>query len=242
MPQFAVARSLWMVVIALSATQAVACGDDVARAPDSGSMVELDAALDASVLPPPLVVDAGDASMPPPSWRWDGGLVLEGEICAVRIAAQCDGPEDCPLPGGGLGACCGRLQPSDVSYASIKCEESCGYETSRPLCHKGQVCTADGNKVCRTSFVIPDDFIGICAEPNELSRPPTGEAVVGKIDCGAEQCNVGSEQCCLREGYSFDDLAPVSYEPYCAPIGQPCDCTDISRPPRDGSVPDEDAG
>jgi hypothetical protein len=90
-------------------------------------------------------------------------------------------------------------------------------------------------------LLIPHDFIGICAPHSELARSPTGEAVKDKIDCGADQCVVGEEQCCLREGFNLKKVRPVKYEPYCAPIGEPCDCSDVDIPPPDAGTPDSGA-
>lgn len=236
MSRSAVARTKWMGVV-LCVAFAAACNTDRPIAPDAGPKPSVDAALDAET------EDSGaeaDASEPAPPWsRWDGGFDLsdlEDEYCILRVAAECDGAEDC-----GQGACCARFEPSAVSYTAIECADKCDYQRTFPLCHAGERCSFDGQFTCRTSLLIPHDFIGVCAPPNQFSGPPTSVAVEGAIECGAQQCVVGVEQCCLREGFDVMRAEPKKYEPYCAPIGERCDCTD-GVPPRDGGTSLDDAG
>jgi hypothetical protein len=243
MPRNAGARMKMFGVVAALAALVAACGDDRAVATEAGVSPPKDAAPDDA-----MVEDSGtdssvvDASEPPWS-EPEGGVIdnLMDEYCVLRIAAECDGREDCPG-----GACCARFEPSMVAFTAMTCQElPCDYnENSFPLCHEGETCTADGQLTCRTSLLIPHDFIGVCLPRTPLaSPPPTGEAVKGMIDCGSQQCVVGAEQCCLREGFDVRRVKPVKYEPYCAPIGEPCDCTEVDIPPRDGGMPnDEDAG
>jgi len=238
MPRIAVARRGWTcIVVALSAALAVACGDDepgaVADAATQPPAPE-DAGMDSSV--EDAAVDAGTDSSALPSPTWDGRVPdgVGDELCVLRVAAQCDGPEDCAVGD----ACCARFEPTVVSYTAIECADSCDFQRTFPLCHAGDVCTADGQFECRTSLLIPNDFIGICAPKSPLARDPTGEAVKDKIDCGADQCVVGQEQCCLREGFNLKRVRPVKYEPYCAPIGEPCDCSDVDIPPPDAGIAD----
>lgn len=235
MPRDAVERCVsfpW--VLALWVAFAAACGDDGAAASDGGSKPAMDASQDATVSDSS--VDSGDASGG--GGGFGGSPGLTGEYCVLRIAAQCDGPEDCPND-----KCCGaRFEPSNVSYTAIECSKvECDFQRVVPLCHAGQICSASGDLECRTSFLIPDDFIGVCALRTDAPRPPTGTAVAGMIDCGDEQCVVGAEQCCLREGFDVEKFQSVPYPSYCAPIGQPCDCDAVTRPPRDAGTGD-DAG
>jgi hypothetical protein len=237
MARLVVARGTWVcIVVALSAALAVACGDDMpAVVPaDTGPPPPEDAGMDAAAPLDDAGTDAGpDSSMEPPP-RWDG-RVPDEELCVLSMVAQCDGPEDC----GSGRACCARFEPTNVSYTATECADECDFQRTFPLCHAGGVCTAAGELECRTSLLIPHDFIGICAPKSNLARQPTGEAVEGKIDCGADQCVVGEEQCCLREGFNLKRFRPVEYEPYCAPIGEPCDCSDVDiPPPRDAGTPD----
>jgi hypothetical protein len=238
MPRKAVAQEMLCVVAALCAF-AGACDDDRPIAPDAAAPKPpmLDASHDASL------DDSGsedDSGEPEPPWsRWDGGFNLddlEDEYCVLRVAAECDGYEDC-----GSGVCCARFDPSEVSYTAIECADSCDYQRTFPLCHAGQRCDFQAMDTCRTSLLIPHDFIGVCAPPNGFSGPPTGAEVEGMINCGDAQCVVGLEQCCLREGFDVKHLQPKKYEPYCAPIGAKCDCTE-EIPSRDAGMSLDDAG
>lgn len=233
MPRQAVERLFLLIVVALSAVQAVACDSAGPSTPDSGSGSGMDASQDAAV---ESGAGGGDAATEAGLDDSGGFMPPSGEYCVVRIAAECDGPEDCPN-----NKCCGaRFEPTDVSYTAIECSSECDFQRVFPLCHAGQICTAAGDRTCRSSFLIPDGFIGICALPNNQPEP-TGEPVAGMIDCGPHQCIVGTEQCCLREGFDIDKFQSVPHEPYCAPIGEPCGCyTEV--PPRDAAVPDDDAG
>lgn len=236
MPRNAGARGTWWSIVAVAAL-AAGCGDDVVVASDGGS-TPADAAIDAAI--EDAAIDAGVDSGEAPPWSFfDSGIInVDEPLCALRIAAQCDGPEDCAT-----GACCARFAPTDVSFTAIECLDECDFQQSFPLCHEGQVCTADGKTTCRTSPLIPGEFIGVCAPRTELSRlspPPTSEAIEGAIVCGDDECVAGEEQCCIRESFDLKRFVPIKREPFCAPIGEPCDCAD---PPRDGSVPnDEDGG
>jgi len=247
MPRHAVTRRFSsFAVVALCAALAAACGQkrEVRPVIDGGSKPAPDAAIeeDASVTPP--ADDAGGPQRPP--WSWDDlpNIDPQGEYCWLSVAAECDGPEDCSRTGGGAGACCARIDPSTFIYTSIECADACDFRQTFPLCHAGLPCTADGTTVCRTSVLLPDDFIGVCAVPLPTRGPPTGEAVPGQIDCGDESCVVGAEQCCLRKGFDASKGQSVAHEPYCAPAGAPCDCEDQSDPPDDagGGVIEDDAG
>lgn len=237
MPRNAVARGRWaFVVIVLSAAFAVACDDERPVVADTGTPPPVaDAALDASIVEDSGTEDAGpdSSTLPPPPWD---GAVPDEELCVLRVAAQCDGAEDC-----GGRACCARYEPSAVSYTAIECADSCDFQQTFPLCHAGDRCTASGDTVCRTSLLIPDDFIGVCAPESPFAGPPTGKAT-DTIDCGSQQCIVGEEQCCLREGFNLKRFRSVKYEPYCAPIGEPCGCTEVDIPARDAGTPGDDAG
>lgn len=244
MPPVAVARNVRLLVAVLAAVLAAGCGDgDPREASDASPSAPSDGGShDAAPPPEPM-----DASTPTPPWlEWldaASGFDWEGEACWLRITAQCDGPEDCPLAAGGWGECCARIMPTARSYTAIECATACDYRETFPLCHDGQACT-DASRVCRTSVVIPNESIGICATPrlNSEPTPPKGREVSGEIYCGAERCIVGVEQCCMREGFDLDRLRSVPHESYCAPIGEPCDCSEGNRPPRDAGPLDEDAG
>ena len=249
MPRYAGAHwfSLF-VVVALCAASAAACaGKREVRGADGGAATPTpDAAApseDASVTPPPMTVDAGRPQGPPWQPNWDAAAGFEGEYCYLHVGAQCDGPEDCPSSDSGAGACCARIGRDSLVYTSIECADSCDFSQTFPLCHAGLPCTADGNSVCRTSVLLPDDFIGVCAVPLPTLGPPTGEAVAGEIDCGPDRCVVGAEQCCMRKSFR-SDRGSVAHEPYCAPLGEPCDCEDRMMPPRDagGQGHEDDAG
>jgi hypothetical protein len=244
MPRYAVRISLSLqILVALGAALAVACGDDSTAAPDSGSMVHpMDAAMDAQVDADAEVeagmMDGGDAAGPSQGWDGSSGLGnLTGEICVLEVPAQCDGAEDC-APGE---CCAARFEPKSVSFTAMECTKRCDFQRTFPLCHAGQLCSATGDLECRTSVLLPNDSIGICALKIGGSQP-TGDDVSGEINCGAERCTVGTEQCCLRKGFDFDSFQSVPYEPYCAPIGAPCECDQAPPPRPDAAVPDEDAG
>ena len=237
MPRNAVAREKWFGIVCTLAALAVACGDDRVVAGDSGTMPAPDAAQDAQI--DDAALDGGnDGSMEPPSGL-DGGVLdnLMEEYCVLRIAAQCDGPEDC-----NGGQCCARFQPNEVSFTSMECADACDWQQTFPLCHAGQRCTVDDQTVCRTSRLIPGEFIGVCAPRLARSRAPTGTEVEGAIECGDDECIVGQEQCCIREGFNLKRFQSIPLEPYCAPIGEPCDCMDADNPPPDAGPSDDDAG
>lgn len=240
MPRNAGARVKLFCVVAALAALVAACGDDSPVAPEAGvTPPAKDAAPDDAT-----VEDSGtdssvvDASEPP--WSAPDSSIIDqlaDEYCVLRVTAECDGAEDCS------GECCARFEPTTVSFTKMECMAECDFQRTFPLCHAGERCTHDGSSVCRTSLLIPGDFLGVCAPPTPFGRPPSGEDVEGLIDCGSQQCVVGQEQCCLRGGFNVRRGQPVTYEPYCAPIGEPCDCTDVDIPPRDsGTTDDEDAG
>lgn len=244
MPRNAGARMKLFCVVAVLAALVAACGDDSAVAAEGGvapppkDAARDDAAVDDSGTDSS-VVDASD----PPWSEPDSSIIdkLEDEYCVLRVAAQCDGAEDC-----NGGACCARFEPTTVSFTAMECTaegEHCDYERTFPLCHADDVCLPGQEWTCRTSLLIPGDFLGVCAPPTPFGRPPSGDDVEGMIDCGSQQCVVGEEQCCLRGGFNVRRGQPVKYEPFCTPIGEPCDCTDVDIPPRDSGMPDdEDAG
>jgi hypothetical protein len=241
MPRHAVERKLLIaIVVALSAVQAVACDSDGGDAPDPGPEHPVDAAQDADV-------EGGGAGGSDAPWDAGpdgsgGGGGLTGEFCALNFAAECDGKEDCP----GFRCCGARFELSAVSYTKASCSNDCDFQRVVPLCHAGEFCTAEGDAECRTSIFLPGEFIGICAPPNSLQPNPAGVSEVGLIDCGAQQCVVGEEQCCIREGVKVDvnvvnRFESIPHEPYCAPLGEPCECMG-EPPPRDAAMPDADAG
>jgi hypothetical protein len=242
MPRIAGARVKLGCLVAALVTLVAACGKDRPIDSDGGTSRPNDAGHDAKV-----EEDAGkdsgvDAGEPPWS-EPDGGVMLEDQYCVLRVTAQCDGREDCDNA-----SCCARFEPTTVSFTAMECAppgEGCDFQRTFPLCHDGQFCAAENDFTCRTSVLIPGDFIGVCLPPSGFlpSQPPTGKEVAGLIDCGSQQCVVGEEQCCMREGFDTRRVRPLRYEPYCAPIGTPCDCSDVDLPPRDGGMTgDEDAG
>jgi hypothetical protein len=242
MPRNAGAQmKLWSVIAAVAAL-ASACGDQRSIKDDAGVSQPKDAGQDAMVEDSGAdgSTDSGDPTDEP-----DGSPIdnLNDQYCVLRIAAQCDGPEDCES-----GACCAGFEPTEVSFTAMECAPpgaKCDFQRTFPLCHDGQFCSANADLTCRTSVLVPGDFIGICLPESGFlpSRPPTGEALSGLIDCGAQQCVVGQEHCCMREGFDVRRLRPMKFEPYCAPIGEPCDCSDVDTSPRDGGMlGDEDAG
>ena len=243
MPRNAGARVKMWGLVAVLAALAAACGEDRPIASEGGVSPPKDAGQDAKVED-----DAGedsgvDAGEPPWS-EPDGSIIdnLDDEYCVVRVAAECDGPEDCSGR-----PCCASFEPTATSFTAMVCAdkgERCDFERTFPVCHEGQACTAAGELECRTSLLIPGGFIGVCAPPTGFfSQPPSGDAAEGLIDCGSQQCVVGQEQCCMREGFNVRKLRPIKFDPYCAPIGEPCDCAEVDLPPRDGGVTgDEDAG
>lgn len=159
-----------------------------------------------------------------------GMLPRGGSVCTLGVGAECDGPEDCPVPQ----SCCAVFDPLRLRYTSIGCALNCDQLNQFELCHPSQQCKR--GRTCRRSAVVPHDFITVCADPGPFPTQTTSEEVVDRVLCGADQCVVGVEQCCLRSEFQFASLMSVPLEPYCAPIGSECNCS--SEPPG----MDEDGG
>lgn len=183
-----------------------------------------------------------DADLPADAGAVDSGWVppfvppLPDSVCALAVGAQCDGSEDCAQGE----TCCGRFEPALVAYTSIACRSECSDRNDIELCHAGEPC-ANGEAVCRTSLIIPHDFIGVCARPESAVAPVTGTAVAGEVTCGATSCAVGSEKCCLRARYDFRTMSIDALEPYCAELDANCSCNHVPAMP-DAGPPVPDAG
>ncbi len=201
------------------------------------------AVLDAAMQDAAPEMDASRAN--PPSFDWDSAFTLpEGgaTFCALHVAAECDGAEDC-----GDGVCCATFDPISLSYSAITCEAStsCTSPNSFHLCHAGETCAADRSLECHRSLLIAQEFIGVCVPKGQPEPPPVGRGEVGVIACGSESCVVDVEQCCLSSSFDFSTLQSMPLAPRCAPLGTPCDCD--GGPASDAGEPlihepDEDAG
>lgn len=201
---------------------------DASAPPPADASPGSDAAADAA---------AGGSSAPPIS------LPLPDTICALAVGAACDGNEDC-----GQGqTCCGQYEPILFRYTRIECMPSCDGTNQVQLCRPGESCARAGTE-CRSSLIIPYDFIGVCAAPDSAVPMMTGGATEGEIACGEAACALGSEQCCLRSRYDFMDMSISALEPYCAPLGDRCSCnhkvepTDAGPPDAGDDAGDDDAG
>jgi len=150
-------------------------------------------------------------------------------VCALHVGAECDGPEDCADGE----SCCGQFDRATYSYSSIACRASCAPPDQFELCHPGQACAVAG-QVCRRSVLIPHAFVTVCADPAAVPDDTTSERVAGKIACGDSQCDVGTEQCCLRASFDFSVMMSEALPPYCSNVGAPCGCT--TRPDADAGV------
>jgi len=166
---------------------------------------------------------------------------LPDSVCALAVGAACDGKEDCAQGQ----TCCGRFEPALFTYTSIGCRASCNGENDFELCHPGETCARPGTE-CRSSLIIPHDFIGVCAGPESSLPVLTGGSVAGEIACGNAACAVPAEQCCLRSRYDFRDMGVSALEPYCAPLDHRCSCNhepiDAGSPGDGDGGQDQDAG
>jgi hypothetical protein len=210
-------------------------GEDlVASAPDAATAAPR---MDASPEPPvdasPATDAAADAS--------EGGSSeptinrpLPDSVCSLAVGAECDGNEDCAQGQ----TCCGHFESILFTYTSMKCRSACDGTNEVQLCRPGETCARAGTQ-CRSSLIIPYDFIGVCANPDPAVPPLTGGAAAGDIACGETACAAGSEQCCLRSRYDFMDMAISALEPYCAPLGDRCTCNHEAQRVDAGA---EDAG
>lgn len=200
------------------------------------AFAQRDAGADAATAPSP---DAGAADTGVPSPTLPPFGPLPDSICSLEVGAECDGREDCA----GGQTCCGVFDPLGFTYRQIRCMDSCEDTNEIELCHPGEACSRPGH-VCRRSFILPYEFLSVCADPGLVSPNATGQALAGEIACGPESCQVGSEQCCLRTRYEFAARTLRALEPYCAPLDHACDC-DHALPPSDAGVDggaDQDAG
>ena len=242
-------RGLGAAVLAIAAALPACDVTRVEPESDSGMHVAMDAgeprsdaASDSAVPPPPAdaaTTGEGGAVEPPPLFPL-GPLPVS--VCAMSVAAECDGHEDC----GEGQVCCGTFNPSPMSfrYESIRCADSCDNDGRHiALCHPGENCGP--GQVCRRSLLIGYEFISVCAAPADVPTLATGESVQGEIACGDATCDSDRERCCLRMRYDFADLSAHALEPYCMPSdADDTDCScDATPPPRvDAGTPDEDAG
>lgn len=221
----------------------VACGDD-----DDAPMPRADGSAQqdgASSFPP-----EGDASMgnvgpgtggsggPQPAGSGgpaiDAGMLPNaGSICALAVGAECDGPEDCPVPQ----SCC-AVSVVPLTYSIIACRQNCDRANEYELCHAEQGGCRRSDRVCQRSQIIPHDFITVCSNPTSLPLPTanSSQAIANTVVCGSDRCVAGKEQCCLRSEFDFEKRMTVALEPYCAPRGSSCTCA--SMPP----AGDEDGG
>ena len=194
--------------------------------------------------PPPGAMDGGSAgtsSAGTSGMGFDASVlpmpVFSGELCVLHVGASCDGPEDCASGQ----QCCAQFERTSYSYTRIECADSCANADQYELCHPGQQCETSGY-VCRRSVIVPHDFIHVCASPAPVPPPPAGPAGVpleGEVVCGDGTCRAGDEVCCLRSQFDFATMKLNPLQPYCAPEGSACECTDEATLP-DASV--EDAG
>jgi hypothetical protein len=156
--------------------------------------------------------------------------------CALAVGAECDGREDCANDE----ICCGRYEPLFFMYTSIRCRPRCDSSDDIEFCHPGDTCSRAGT-VCRPSLIIPYDFVGVCARPEENLPALLGTAVAGEVACGDTRCSAGSEKCCLRSRYDFREMRLDALEPYCAPLDHTCNCRHDPGPV-DAGVPDGGEG
>jgi hypothetical protein len=214
-------------LVALASCAALlGCGDDDSPAPsgDASTPTERGDASDADVIspPPPPPMDSGQPNFP--GLDMDSSFALDDAatpFCALKVAAECDGAEDC-----GAGVCCATFDPINVTYSAIRCQDSCESLNELVLCHANQPCTADRSVVCHQSLLLGQPTFGVCVPREQPQPPPVGVGVSGEIACGDDSCIVGSEHCCLRTSFSFATLQSMPLQPYCAPLDAPCDCTD----------------
>src|SRR5262249_22022029 len=76
-------------------------------------------------------------------------------MCA-GVAAQCDGPEDCPGEG-----CCGDFDNATQLYKSVTCKAACDGSPAQPIiCHYPDGACPDGLH-CADSSHMPAGF-GLC--------------------------------------------------------------------------------
>jgi hypothetical protein len=164
---------------------------------------------------------------------------MPGEVvCALRVGAECDGPEDCASGS----TCCARFSRTTYSYTEIACSSSCDAVDDYELCHPGQMCVFP--RTCRRSLIVPHDFITVCAEPALVPTQTTSTALSGEIVCGDDRCAAGAEHCCLRNQFDFGTMMSTPLPPFCAPLGSECACDteppDV--PPADLDAGHEDGG
>ena len=224
------------------------CGDD----DDDGPIARDDGSVShdgSSSNPPEDPADAGDGSVgsggggasgsqaPPVGGGvpFDGGVLPSaGSLCTLAVAAECDGPEDCPVPQ----SCC-AISILPLTYSVIACRQTCDRVNEYELCHADQGGCRRSDRVCQRSQIIPHDFITVCSNPtnNPLPTANSSQAIDDVVVCGSDRCVAGKESCCLRSELDFARRQTVALEPYCAPIGSPCTCN--SQP---GGPSDEDGG
>jgi hypothetical protein len=165
-------------------------------------------------------------------WFDAGRPPVSGSVCTLGVGAECDGPEDCPVPQ----SCCAQYDPLRIRYTSIGCRLSCDRVNEFELCHRDQGGCKRSGYSCQRSVIIPHDFIAICSNARLPAATTSDEPIAGKIVCGGDQCVAGVEECCLRSHYDFAQRISVALDPYCAPLGSECSCS--SLPPGD----DNDGG
>lgn len=159
---------------------------------------------------------------------------FSGQLCALRVGASCDGPEDCADGQ----RCCAQFEPIAYGYTSIECADSCDAPDQFELCHPGHTCK-DPSDVCRRSVIVPHDFINVCASPATVPEQSTSVELAGEVVCASDTCVAGEEVCCLRSEFDFETMKLTALPAYCAPAGSACSCRD--EPP-DAGTADSDAG
>jgi len=147
-----------------------------------------------------------------------------GPMCALAVGAQCDGPEDCPVPQ----SCCGEFEPLRATYRSIGCRLSCDAPTQFELCHVEQGGCKRSGQTCQRSVIIPYDFITICSNALLPAAANNSQDIDGVIVCGSDRCVAGVEECCLRSQYDFANRQLNALDPYCAPRGSACTCSSMA--------------
>ena len=166
-----------------------------------------------------------DAGRPSGHSGWDASLPVwmassSDPVCSLHVGAECDGAEDCPTGQ----VCCAKLSTTAPTYESISCRTSCEQPSAYQLCHPGNDSCPAGSQ-CRSSYIIPYDFIAVCASFSAGSEVLTGRSIAGEIQCGDTTCRAGSEKCCLRASVKFG--ASLQTLPlYCARLDDDCDCND----------------
>jgi hypothetical protein len=191
----------------------------------------MDAGTGAAMVDARVPEDAATSPLPPFEWDAAAWFPSGGEtrLCALRVAAECDGAEDCDG-----GVCCAQFDPMTFSYTGIACADRCDSLDQFAVCHPQQPCSANGSLVCRQSLIISHAFIGVCVPPGGPSAEPIGQVSSGAIACGANACELGRERCCLTAAFDLQSAQGAPLEPRCIASDEACDC--------ELGVADDDAG